>query len=107
MLSTQYEFVAPEYILKELQKHKSELLKKSKIALEELNLVYELIQESIIFYPKKEYEACFSEVESICPDPKDIYYLALAKYLNCPIISNDKELKAQAKIAILSARQII
>lgn len=49
----------------------------------------------IKFVPLSEYKEYLSKAKEISPDPNDVDIFALALKLNCPIWSNDKELKKQ------------
>ncbi len=47
------------------------------------------------------------QAKSICPDPDDIQYFALALKLGCPIWSNDKALKEQNTVEVISTGELI
>jgi predicted nucleic acid-binding protein len=42
-----------------------------------------------------------------CPDPEDAVFFATARFLNCPLWSNDKRLKEQKEVLVYSTREII
>ncbi|PIN85274.1 MAG: hypothetical protein COV47_03030 [Candidatus Diapherotrites archaeon CG11_big_fil_rev_8_21_14_0_20_37_9] len=44
-------------------------------------------------------------LKKISPDPKDVPYFALALKLRCPIWTNDKLLKKQKKVKIISTSE--
>ena len=61
----------------------------------------------IKFIPFLEFEAFISKAEKICPDPKDIEYFALALKLDYAIWTNDKELKKQDFVKIISTSELL
>ena len=56
-------------------------------------------------FKKNEYVDFLSEAKNISPDPKDVPYFALALKFNCPIWTNDKLLKTQKKVKIISTHE--
>ncbi|MEK6954273.1 MAG: PIN domain-containing protein [Candidatus Micrarchaeota archaeon] len=54
-----------------------------------------------------EYSSLMHQAKSICPDPDDIQYFALALKLGCPIWSNDKALKEQNTVEVISTGELI
>lgn len=79
---------APQLLFEELGKHKEEIMEKSKLNEEEFLRFREMAGD-------------------ICPDPKDVVYFALALYLNCPVWSNEKKLKEQAKIEVFATHELM
>ena len=43
----------------------------------------------------------------ISPDADDTAYIALALHLNCPIWSNDKKLKKQDKVKVITTKELL
>lgn len=109
ILFSDYSFFIPEFILKELNENKEEILKKSRITEKELEEVFrEIVQNSDTeIIPKNEFYNQIEPAKKICPDIDDIHYFALALKLNCPIWSNDKKLKEQNTIKVLNTKEII
>jgi predicted nucleic acid-binding protein len=98
----------PEFFLKEFINHLWEL--KSKTNSNELMLkekLQEFLTKNIRLTPSKKLLPYIPQARSICPDEGDIAYFALALKLNCPIWSDDKALKQQSKIKILSTQEIL
>jgi len=89
-----FDFIAPEFLLAELKKHKEEFFKRSKLSKEEFEESLEFVLEQITFVPKSEFENFLPKTKKLLSEHlKDIQYLALALKLNCPIFSGDKVLK--------------
>ncbi|HJH25486.1 MAG TPA: hypothetical protein C5S37_01660 [Methanophagales archaeon] len=54
-----------------------------------------------------EYRGFLSDAKTIPPDPDDVDFAALALKLDCPLWSNDKELKQQSVVKIFSTSDLI
>ena len=98
---------AHELLLKEIIKHKKEILKKSKFPEKEFELALSLIFSRIKLVPFSKFEKCIQKAKKISPDQNDIEYLALALKLNCPLWSNDKLLKTQREITVINTTELI
>ena len=59
------------------------------------------------FVDIKKYAKYLAVAKTITPDPDDIDFFALALKLDCPIWSNDKLLKKQARIKVFSTADLI
>ena len=82
-------------------------MSKAKINIGVFGMLERVIAWEIEFIPVVEYKEFLKEAELICPDPDDVEYFALALKLNCPIWSNDKALKEQSVIKVLSTSELI
>ena len=103
-----FDFIAPEFLLTELNKHKTELAKKSKLNQNEFDDVLEFIIEQITFISESQFEDCLEKAkESLSEHLKDVQYLALAIKLNCPIFSGDKRLKELSPVKVLSPKEMM
>lgn len=109
ILFSDYSFFIPEFIFEELNKHKGIILEKAHISEEELKEVFnEIIENSNIqIIPKSEFNNNIMPAKEITPDPDDVHYFALALKLNCPIWSNDKDLKKQNNVKVYSTEDIL
>ena len=94
-------------LLKELEKHKSEILDKSGLSEYDFDIFVSLISAEIEFIPYSEIYKFIPEAEKITPDPNDTEYFALALKLNCSIWSNDKRLKKQDKVRVYSTKELV
>ena len=99
--------ISPNLALEEI-KEKEEIIK-SKFGLTDVQLSISLgILKSLIeFVPEEEYGKFLKRAEEISPDPEDVPFFALALKFSCPIWSNDKRLKKQDKILVLSTKEIV
>jgi|SRR3989344_4609920 len=94
-------------LLRETEKHKSEILEKSGLSAYEFDLFLALISAEIEFVPYSELENFVPEAEKITPDPNDTEYFSLALKLKCSIWSNDKKLKTQNQVKVYSTEDLI
>lgn len=97
----------PEFLFEEIEKHKEELLEKTKRTPEELEGSILLLKQKITIIPKEEFEAYLQEAARISPDPGDAVYFALALKLDIPVWSNDKKLKGQARIKVYTTAELL
>ncbi|MFH1101269.1 MAG: PIN domain-containing protein [Methanobacteriota archaeon] len=102
-------FLFPSYIFEEMEKHKRELLKKSKMTSKEFNsLLSYLLRKvlivptsSLIPYKKQAYEI----VKDI--DPDDVLFIACAlAYPTSFLWSDDKKLRRQSIVHILNTKEM-
>lgn len=95
----------PEFAKEELLKYKEDI--KTKYSLTEIdfsNLLLELT-DYIAFYSQKSYSNYFKSFVDF-KDKKDLDFLALALYLKLPLWSNDRLLKTQTEVKIISTKDI-
>ncbi len=107
IFSDTLKLLAPEYILDEIHKHKEEIIKKSGLSKEELDILLSLIFSHIELIPFSQFENFQEKASKFCPDPNDTEYFALALKIGCPIWSEDKALKRQDKVKVLTTSEIL
>jgi predicted nucleic acid-binding protein len=100
-------FVAPEFLMVEVEKHSREIIKKTGLSTEEIGKVLDFLEKEIDFVSFEEFEEFYKKAEEISPDPNDVQYFALALKLDGAIWSNDKPLKKQFVVDVLSTGEII
>ena len=108
-LSTLSSFIlySPEFALKELDKHKSEILKRFSLSEIQFSLIFKFLQTVVNFVKKDEYKEFLSKAKKVSPDPDDVDFFALSLKFNCDLWSNDKELKKQSRINIVSTQDLV
>ncbi len=101
------EIISPVFVLNEVDKYLDEI--KNKSGLDEDDFLYflTLISSKIKFYPFEEYKEFFEKAKKVSPDANDVDYFALALKFNCPIWSEDKELKKQVEVKIFSTQELV
>lgn len=105
--SIRCEFVAPEFIKKELNKYKEECLFKSKLSGQQFEIRQKEIEESIEFFKESKYDELLIKAIRNLLDPKDAPYLALALLTNSAIWSNDPHLKQQSLVKIYTTKDLL
>ena len=103
-------FLFPSFIFKEMQKHKAELLKKSRMQEEDFDKLLQLILKKVVIVPNEVLVPYKEEALEIVKDvdPDDVIFVACAlAYPNSIIWSNDRRLKKQSKVKVLNTKEII
>jgi predicted nucleic acid-binding protein len=104
-LDYEVELIVPDYVFFELKNHKKEICKKANISEEDFYFALEALK---LFIYVEEWKDLEKEAASLLKDnPKDIPYVALALKFGCPIWSYDAGLKKQAKIKILTTKDLL
>src|SRR3989344_2314542 len=107
-LFQKFNFVAPEFLLKEFENHKEEILGRTKLSRDEFDRVINFIFEQISFVPIGEFKDNLPSANEILKEHyKDIQYVALALKLNCSIFSGDKVLRNLWLKKVLSPKEMI
>ena len=100
------ELFIPKYLFDELEEHKEEIKRKSKID----ETVFELTKKELSMYVTvvslDEFKGFWKKAKKISPDPDDTQYFAAALALECIIWSNDKALKQQSYVKILNTKEL-
>ena len=106
-VSIRVNFIAPEFIKSELEKHKEECLTKSELSEHEFEIRQTEVEESVKFFKSVEYEDFLEKVEELIPDPDDIDFLALALSTNSAIWSNDPHLIKQSLVKVFTTADLL
>lgn len=108
MLDENIHLFAPEYLLEEFYKNKTEIIEKTYRTDKEFNDIFEILKAIITIIPAEEFKEFLKEAEIILADhPKDVPYFALALKLKCPIWSNEKLLKTQKNVEVYSTYDVL
>lgn len=103
----QLQLFAPEFLMEEIKKHKKEITEKSSLSSSELDMIFCFLTSQITFIPNCIILTQREKAEEISPDKNDNEYFALALFLQCPIWSNDKQLKEQKSVIIYSTQELL
>jgi len=101
------EFISPSFILYEFKNHEGECLKKSGLTKRKFEIRKKGIINKVKFVDFEDYSEFIKEAISCLQNEDDAPYIALALKLKIPIWSNDKQLKIQDKVTVLSTEDII
>jgi len=107
ILDDSLELIAPAQLKQEVTKYAEYILKKSKCTQKELDLIQNTLFKAITLVPYDVFYDSEQQAEAITPDVDDTIYIALAIHLKCPLWSNDKALKNQTKVRILSTAELL
>jgi predicted nucleic acid-binding protein len=99
--------MAPEYVVEEFQKHEDLILRKTSRSREEFIQIMHMLKDLIVVIPKEEYAKFIKEAKKVSPDKNDVMYFALALKLKCAVWSNDKQLKTQDQVRIVSSEDLV
>ncbi len=102
-----FSFFSPEYLMGEIEKYRGEVIKKSELDEDSFKFAAALLFSKIKLIPFSEFEKFIPEAKEVCPDPNDVEYIALALSKNISIWSDDKALKKQSEVKILSTTELI
>ncbi len=103
----EFHLFTPDFIIIEIEKHKEEILAKTKRSSAEFEQVLEILKRRIALIPMEELVPFVEQAETLTPDPDDMAYFALALKLNCSLWSNDKALKQQNKIKVYNTTEVV
>lgn len=107
LFSDQIEPVAPELLFTELERHKPELLEKTKLSENDFNTLLVLFRKKISVIPAVEFKDKLLEANKLLGEhKKDTAYVALALKLGCPLWSKEKALKKINKVVVLGADEV-
>ena len=82
-------------------------MRKFRLKNEQFELTAELVKAVVQFKPLSEFEEYIDLAKRHSPDVGDVQYLALAMKLALPLWSNDKALKRQSMVKVLSTKEVL
>jgi len=91
-VSRTFEFLVPAYFWEELERLKDKLVRITRLSPEEMEFVLEKIGGQITTVEIGVYRDFLPEAQRICPDPKDVPYVALAMATATPLLTGDRKL---------------
>jgi len=99
------ELFTPEYVIDELKKNESDVLKYSKTNSVQFNDVLSELTKLIKIIPKESFNQFESKAKQLIHD-KDVPIFALALKLNCSIWSNEPKFKEQSSVKIFNTEEL-
>jgi len=98
---------SPEGIISELEEHKEEIRKKSRLSEERYNELMAILLSKIKLVPKEDIAPYLKEAIEFSPDKEDSPFFALCLAKGIPLWSNDKPLKErQSVVRVLSTSEL-
>ncbi|MFH1456338.1 MAG: PIN domain-containing protein [archaeon] len=116
MKNKSLQLYAPEFALKKLTKYALLIVKKTKMSKQKFEKQLFKFSIYVNFVSLEKYQDAFNQIKLLTKTftekesielLNDIDFLALALKLNCPLWSNDKLLKKQTKIEVLTKSDLI
>jgi len=100
---------SPMFLQEEIDKYKSEILKKSSLNETELMVLFNQIKSKIIILDYELFSLNYSEAEIIMNkiDPKDTPFIAAALATNSDIWSDDLHFQKQKKIKVWKTKDLV
>lgn len=103
------QFLFPEYIFTEFEKHKDELLHKMRMTPNEAETLLQIILRKVVIIPNAHLKAFRDKALAIAEpiDVNDVIFIACAlAYPNSILWSNDKKLKQQHEVTVLNTQEM-
>ena len=109
LLLSENDLYAPEFTVEEFKKHLLELQKKTRLPREELMQNFETLMQlaEIKLVPFEEFKHKRALAKNISPDEDDVAYLALALHLQCALWTQDKQLKKQDRVKVITTKELL
>ena len=98
---------APEYLFEEFAEHKDEIIQKAHRSEAEFWEVMDILKSRISVVPVSEFGKCMEKAKEVPPDKDDAIYFAVAFAIDGAIWSNDRRLKSQKAVRVLSTEEIL
>lgn len=109
IVGTSLTLYAPQEIFTELIKYIDEICEKSSITKKEFNRIQKILSSLVKTIPQSIFWKEFDAAKSFLSDTakEDAPFIGLAVYLGIPLWSNDKALKKQDKVKVLSTSDLL
>lgn len=103
LMMEQFEFIAPDFILEEIEKYKAEIMLKAGLGLENFEVLLSLFLGCITILPKEEYQEYIPLLEKEISDIKDIPYIACGLAAKAQgIWTHDPDFREQKKVNVFT-----
>lgn len=104
-----FDLYVPEFIFDELALHRDEILRKTSATPADFEATLALLARRFHRVPLSAFAVHVKDAKDFSPDPKDAVYPALAIHLgnDVAVWSNDKRLKSQDRVAVVSTSDLI
>ena len=109
LLLAPFEMYTVPFTKQEIENHKGELLHKSGLDEDSFGHLLDLIFAKMVVVDREVLEPFRKRAGSILKDidPADAPFLALAMALDCPVWSNDRDLKKQRVVKVYTTQEIL
>lgn len=107
LMSQWLELFSPEYGLEEINNHMDEIIEKAKISKKRFISLRRELAGFVRFVPVEDYKGMLKAALNVSPDSADVDFFALALMVEAPLWSNDRLLKAQRRVLVVSTDELI
>lgn len=101
----EFTWYVPAFCFEEISKYERVLTTKTKRA--NIHQAFADLLGLLNTLPRAEYDASSTLARKASPDPKDAAYLALTHHLGCELWSDDKALKNQELIPVVTTQELL
>jgi len=102
----EFEFIAPDFILEEIEKYKEEIMSKTVLTQEEFNVLLSLFLERITIIPQEDYSEYTKIIE--ISDIKDIPYVACCLATKAHgIWTHDPDFQQQTEVKVFTNMDLL
>ena len=98
---------SPTFALEEINFHKEEIMKKAQISEKAFKDLRFELATSVVFEDISSYKGFLKRALETSPDPHDVDFFALALAKGIPLWSNDRLLKTQRTVLVLSTKELL
>ena len=107
IFSPKLDLIAPDLLFTEINKHKTEIISKSKLSGLELEILMVLLETKIRSVPLDDFISLLPKAEVLLGEhKKDAPYVALALKFNCPFWSYEKRFKKISEVESLTTSDV-
>ncbi|MFO8133506.1 MAG: PIN domain-containing protein [Thermoplasmatota archaeon] len=106
-LTRKIDFIAPEFLFVEIEKHIDEIIERSNLSEGEITDIFGFIEEQITPVPFKQFTGHAEKARQASPHDKDVPYFALALKTGAPIWSREKAFRGQSEVGIVSSSNLM
>lgn len=107
LLRDDIQLVGPAYLFEEFVKYRETLLERTHWEPAEFEEFLRILKSRIRIVPRCAFVTQESDADRICPDPKDVPYVALALALDACLWSDDSDLKQQTDIPVCTTSELV
>ncbi len=98
---------APEQMVTEVLHHKEEIMEKAGIAESEWEELQPIVFSNMTMVSEKEFKHKKEQAEKLAKHPEDTPFLALFLAKDIPLWSNDKDMKQQSTVKVMSTEDLV
>ena len=97
---------APEHIIAECLRHKTEIIDLAGIEIYDFNKLIAILLGKINIVPEEEFKLFIKEALKLVTHPEDAPFIAVALAMNIPLWTDDKALKQQSIVKIFTTGEL-